>query len=467
MRKKLLSGVLPFVLAVSMFAGCGSSTTDNASTTEKKDSDVAEKNDQKDGAEESEQKDGAEKSEQKDATEENKQKDTAEEPVEITFFHMFSEEGICGWIEERTDAFMKENPNIKVNLEIVSADSYSQNLQTKIASDDAPNIMVANTGKSFLAQYSDAGHLADLSDIENLENISDIILPDGQIDGKQYGITLDSNAHGVFYNKDIFAKYGLEIPETLSEMDEVCATLEENDVQPFVTGYGQLWVIGSTLKIYEDILCGPEWYTRHENLESKFAGDEKFEQVMSNFMRYKKYWEDDPFGTVATDAYDAIANGEAAMTINGTWMIDAVEQRNPDCNLGFFAMPTSEDPAGAIVDLVPGSPLCVYNTDDAAKLDASKKYMSFLITEESCNLYATTAKKLSTCPNVDFSFSDCLLDVVKYPADRQFSMAGHVRFSDQYNTLQNEIVQKYAMMDEYDFDSLTAALDDAFTTAVQ
>lgn len=393
--------------------------------------------------------------------------DSTGEEAEITFVYNFGEEGMQNWLTERTEAFMEANPNITVNLEFVSADSYSQTIQTKIASDDAPTVMVANTGKSFLVKFSEAGHLADLSDIENLENINEMIRPDGQIDGKQYGITLDQNAHGVFYNKELFEKYDLEIPETITEMENVCATLQENGVQPFVTGYGQLWVIGSTLKIYEDFLCGPEWYTQHENLEASFTGDEKFAQVMENFIRYKPYWENDPFGTVATDAYDAIANGEAAMTINGTWMIDAVEQRNPDCKLGFFALPTSEDPSGAVVDLVPGSPICVYNTDDAAELDAAKKYVAFLITEESCNAYATVAKKLSTCPAVDFSFSECLQEVVDYPADRQFSMAGYERFSDQYNTLQNETVQKYIMMDEFDIEALAAALDDAFTTAVQ
>ena len=393
--------------------------------------------------------------------------ETEQEPVEITFSHHFSEARIQAWIDDRIAAFQEEYPYITVEQEVIPADSYSQTLQTKIASDDAPMIFIANTGRSSLIKYVEAGHVADLTGLTGLENLNEKILPDGQVDGKQYGITIDQNAYGVFYNKDMFDKYGIEIPETMTELEEVCGILEDNGIQPFATGYGEQWVVGLTLKIYEDILCGPEWFTAHENLEESFSGDEKFRQVMENFIRYKEYWEDDPFGSNSEDGYNSLANGEAAMMINGTWTIDSVEQKNPDSNIRFFALPTSEDPSGAIVDLAPGSPFCVYNSQDADQLDAAKKFVSFLITEEFCNAYATMAKKLSVCPTVDFSFSEGLQDIVNYPAERQFSMAGYERFSDQYNTLQNEIVQEYAMMDDFDIDGLAAALDDAFTTAVK
>lgn len=392
---------------------------------------------------------------------------SSDKEVEISFFHHFSESGIQEWINDRIEAFEEENPNIKVSQEVIAADSYSQSLQTKIASDDAPMIFVANTGRSSLVKYAEAGHVADLTGLEGLENLNEKILPDGQLDGKQYGITIDQNAYGVFYNKDIFDENGLEIPETIPELEEVCRKLEEKGIQPFATGYGEQWVVGLTLKIYEDILCGPEWFTQHENLEASFSGDEKFRQVMENFIRYKDYWEEDSFGKNSEDGYNSLANGEVAMMINGTWTIDSVEKKNPDCNIRFFALPTSDDPSGAIVDLAPGSPFCVYNSDDADKLDAAKKFISFLITEESCNAYATMAKKLSVCPTVDFSFSEGLQDIVNYPSDRQFSMAGHERFSDQYNSLQNEIVQEYALMDDFNIDDLAAAMDDAFTTAVK
>lgn len=459
MKKKDVTKVLAIGLAAFMLTGCGGAPAGDGSSVQNSGEDTQEQTGEQSGEQ-------AQGDAQQDAGEESGEAESGEK-VEITFFHHFAEEGMQNWIADRNEAFMEKYPNIIVNQEIISADAYSQTIQTKIASDDAPMIMVANTGKSFLVKFSQAGHLADLTGIEGLENINEKILPDGQVDGKQYGITIDQNAFGVFYNKDMFAENNLEIPQTLSEMDQVCAALEAKGIQPFVTGYGQLWVVGATLKIYEDVLCGPDWYTQHENLEASFSGDEKYARVMELFMRYRKYWEEDPFGTDSEDAYDAIANGEAAMTINGTWMVDAVEQRNPDCNLGFFPMPMSEDPSGTIVDLVPGSPLCVYNTEDPAKLDAAKKYISFLLTEESCNAYATMAKKLSTCPAVDFSFSKCLQEVVDIPADRQYSMAGHERFSDQYNTLQNELVQKHSMMDTFDFEALTAELDSAFTTAVK
>lgn len=35
---------------------------------------------------------------------------------------------------------------------------------------------------------------------------------------------------GVFYNKEMFDKYGLEEPKTLADLENICATLKENSI---------------------------------------------------------------------------------------------------------------------------------------------------------------------------------------------------------------------------------------------
>uniref|UniRef100_UPI0038F62985 extracellular solute-binding protein n=1 Tax=Streptomyces galilaeus TaxID=33899 RepID=UPI0038F62985 len=38
---------------------------------------------------------------------------------------------------------------------------------------------------------------------------------------------------GIFYNKEIFEKYGLSEPKTLGDLENICKTLKDNGITPF------------------------------------------------------------------------------------------------------------------------------------------------------------------------------------------------------------------------------------------
>ena len=70
--------------------------------------------------------------------------------------------------------------------------------------------------RTSLAQYKDAGHLADINDVAaGLTDYDEATLLEGQFNDTQYGIPVDMNGYGVFYNKDVFEENNIEIPKTL------------------------------------------------------------------------------------------------------------------------------------------------------------------------------------------------------------------------------------------------------------
>ncbi len=46
---------------------------------------------------------------------------------------------------------------------------------------------------------------------------------------------------GIYYNKDLFAKYNLEVPATVEELEAVCDTFVENGVTPFALANSAKW----------------------------------------------------------------------------------------------------------------------------------------------------------------------------------------------------------------------------------
>lgn len=198
------------------------------------------------------------------------------------------------------------------------------------------------------------------------------------------------------------------------------------------------------------------------NLDTHFSDDDKFKQAMQDYFSFKPYWGDDPFGTNWDTAQNMVANGEAAMVANGSWAIDGINAKNPDCEVRVFAMPTSEEPEGAVMILRPGNGICLYNSQDEEKMEAGKKFYGWLLSKESGESYAKNGFKISTVDGVDLSFSDGLTDIQSYPEEQIWNSSGMTIFSDEYYQIFYETILDYSMEDTLDIDGLAESLDRDF-----
>lgn len=116
--------------------------------------------------------------------------------------------------QARIDLLEAENPDIKVDLQLIPADQYAQKVQTMISGGDGPDIMqVAENVNS----YSSKGQLVPLD--EYIESsgldmearfgpVSDLY----SYEDETYAIPDRSGAMILYYNKDIFDAAGVEYP---------------------------------------------------------------------------------------------------------------------------------------------------------------------------------------------------------------------------------------------------------------
>ena len=366
--------------------------------------------------------------------------DGTDKEINFTWLHHLQEEGKKAWVQYCADTYMELHPNVTIDIEMQNTDNYMTVLKTKIASGDAP--MIFDLEPTQLTEFQ----------------------AEGQREGGQYGVPLDANSFNALYNKDIFEELDLEIPTTLSEFEAVCETLLENGITPIATGFSEQWVIRRYSDIYVDIACvseDPDWFVDKMNLSSSFSDDQKFKDAISMFMSYKKYWDSDAFGTKQTDALNEVASGKAAIVINGTWTIDGLLAINPDLNIGAFALPTSEDPSGAIMEMKPGNSFCVYNSEDEDLLAAAKDFFTFMCSQDSAEYYALNAHSIPGS-TIDVETIKPLKDILSYEGDQVYMMSGVTLFSGEYQNIYLETLQKYAMEDTFDVDALCAELDSAF-----
>lgn len=395
-------------------------------------------------------------------------------PVTITWIHQYNEDGLVKWLEWLKEAVAEKYPYITLDTQVYSADEIDSILMTKIASDDAPQIFACRPAA--LPEYIDAGYVYDLSGQSWLGNVADSFVGAGVVNGVQAYVPMDTNYSGIFYNKDVFAQCGLEIPTTNDELYAACQTLKDNGIGPFACGFGELWTLEEYFfPIWMSLCVGGyggfaenrAWFTDLEAGTTKFTGDKAFAAAFSDLYALRDFFSDDPMTTDWNTALGMVATGKAAMICNGSWTIDGILSINPDANIGTFAIPLTNDVKDTVLVEGPGNgPVC-FNTSDPELLDATLKVFEIMYSQESGENYARMGNKISTFNGVDLSFNPAFADMQNYSASgASWSKGGVKQFSSEGYNIFDSRVQEYLMKDTLDIDGLTAALDSDFSAMI-
>ena len=127
------------------------------------------------------------------------------------------------------DAFMAENPDIKVIAEPGEFSGYFDKLATQVAANDAPDVITL--GGAYLPEYTKRKVLLDLGTVSAQFPTTDIdqgALDNGTVGGVRYGATTGVNALAVLVNPKVFADAGVPLPDDETwTWDDYAATAKQ------------------------------------------------------------------------------------------------------------------------------------------------------------------------------------------------------------------------------------------------
>ncbi len=186
-----------------------------------------------------------------------------EEPIEITFWHVYSENFGAPVIKEMVEAFNASQDRIVVK-EVYNPDMYPglmQNLQAEVASGNYPSIVMIgyNYLKYFVANfnYTSPEVIVDKYVPEDKNYLSetflDNILSLAQVDGKQVGIPFSISTPIIYYNADLFKAAGLDpdkAPTTWEEVRDYAKQITENTGEYgfYMQEYADNWAVQGLLE---------------------------------------------------------------------------------------------------------------------------------------------------------------------------------------------------------------------------
>ncbi|MFY0663173.1 MAG: carbohydrate ABC transporter substrate-binding protein [Natronospirillum sp.] len=275
---------------------------------------------------------------------------------------------------ELLSRFQAENPDIDVRWNDFEKEGYKTAIRGWLAS-SPPDIAFWYAGER-MKFFVDRGLFADVSDIwvdNNMHEDFASVVPAMSVDGKQYGVPFSYYQWGIYYNKDVFDRYGLSEPSTWEEFMAINATLKENGVAPITIGTRFLWTAGGWFDYLNLRVNGLDYHI--DLMEGKIAyNDDGVREVFKYWgeLVNNGYFIDNHAAYSWQEAQPFLFNGQAAMYLMGNFLTPNFPD---DVNFGFFQFPQINPEIGMYED----APLDTIHMPTGAKnKDEARLFLEFV-----------------------------------------------------------------------------------------
>lgn len=405
--KRLFAFVLAICMLTTAFAGCGQQA--NTHTEPKADQAITNEVEKKD---------------------EKPAKD-----VDLTFFTGKVE--TVDLLDEIIADFNAQSGGITVEQEYQN--DASNIIKIKFASGEAPDIMT-----TYEQEYVDQGKYLDLSDMDEIwsrlipsmkESCTDIN------SGKQYRICTNMTMAGFFYNKEIFAKLGIEPATTwegfVANLEKIKTELP--DVDPWFIFGSEAWHLGHLIE-----------FIPHGYIKAKYGATAAKTAMLNNDKSILNFG--DPNGAMATFAagllelqekglinedvltatndncVDAFVSGKAAMFSNGMWALSSVLAKDPEMadKIGFAPYPAMMEDGTPMVLVAEDSGYSI--SADTEHVEEAKAFLTYLFSADNQKKYAESLGSPSAFMDVDAKWAP---DSIVEGVNSAVSSAANIGFTNE------------------------------------
>jgi multiple sugar transport system substrate-binding protein len=266
---------------------------------------------------------------------------TSKEPVTITYLALEYSDKTEGLMQQEIAAFEKENPNIKVKLEMVSWTSAHDNYMTLASAHQLPDI--GNVDNMWIPEFADLNLLEPLAPYISTEfknSFIPVTLEQGPMyKGKLLGLPYVASTRALIYNTDLLKQAGVNDPPKTWE--DILTDAEKVSALPGKYGYILQGVDQDTTFYFYYVLWSYGGKVLDETGHAAFNSPEGIKALTYLVdLVHNHLTQPGVTATNFADTSDLFASGNDAMTISGSWAIDAALAKNPNFNYGVASVPS-------------------------------------------------------------------------------------------------------------------------------
>jgi raffinose/stachyose/melibiose transport system substrate-binding protein len=312
--------------------------------------------------------------------------------VTVNFMHLWPEGVSAGQnkiVNQIIKEYQTEHPNVVIKQEVLDNEQYKNKLKVLSASNELPDVGVT-WAAGFLQPYVEGNLFAPVDDLLNGELKDKFVAGTTEayaINDKTYALPLEFNIAPIYYNKAIFEKYNLEVPQTYDQFKQVVKTLSDGGIAPIALGNKDRWT-GSLWYMYlADRIAG------QQALAGAISGSGSFmdEGLVKAASEVQSLVDSNAFvkgfnGLSNEEAKSEFVNGKAAMYMMGSWDLPnfttneeiPLEFRN---SVGFFKFPTVEGGKGDINSWVGGPGVGLFVAENSEVKEEAKLFVEYFVSK--------------------------------------------------------------------------------------
>jgi multiple sugar transport system substrate-binding protein len=292
--------------------------------------------------------------------------------------------GNKGMVDTLVAMWNAKNPDRKINLTYIPHAEMVAKLAQAIASGDVPDLMGMDL--IYGPQFEKAGQLVDvtaqIAGLPEMKTASPGHVQVATWEGKLYGVPLYADVSALFYNKDLFAKAGLDPnkpPTSLPQLKEYAdkITALGGDIK----GY---YLAGSCAGC-NIFTVGPLIWASGGKIESAGPGDEPLvgdgvKQVLEferSMVKAGNVHESDRAENGET-FHLQFGSGKVGMMGTGNFNISLARDQNPTMKFGIALLPGMAE--GSSASFIGGDLLVI--PKGSKRVDDAVDFMKFLISDE-------------------------------------------------------------------------------------
>ncbi|QOR48085.1 extracellular solute-binding protein [Trueperella pecoris] len=264
----------------------------------------------------------------------------------------FSKREAISFMQDVVNDYNASQDRYRINLDSSGVDVVS----ASFVRGNPPDLMLANYNFE-VARFIERCALSDLSSTDaastaDLATFGTLMAQYGECEGRISALPYSVMSSAVIYNKQIFADQGLEVPRTWDELIAVAEHLKAAGIDPFYATFKDDWTVGQgwfdyaaggsidVVKFFDKVRAAGD----KVGPDSPASFQKDFAEPMEKMTTLVSYTNRDAASRGYGDGNLAIAQGKAAMYLQGPWAFSEIAKSAPDLELGTFPLPMTNDP---------------------------------------------------------------------------------------------------------------------------
>ncbi|MCI6004771.1 MAG: extracellular solute-binding protein [Blautia sp.] len=277
------------------------------------------------------------------------------------------------WWANFVDSFNTDNPDINLNVEVVSWNDIYTVVNTRIQGNNAPDVLNIDV----FADYQADGLLLPAQDYVSEETYAKMypsFLEQSVVDDVVWAVPDLASARAMYYNKDILEAAGVEVPTTWEELTAACEAIKAYDDSIYPWGIDMTTDEGQAAFAYYTWNNGGGFVD--ENGEWALNSDANVEAIEYAIgLVNSGYTNSDPANDTRYDLQDMFGAGQVAMVIAPNSLPTYIADGGHEVNYGVAAIPANgtESVSAGVMDRF----MCFDNGYSDEELAAITKFFDY------------------------------------------------------------------------------------------